>query len=393
MNKTNQTKTPNRLCGRGKLYTAIGTELDSGPLRQHLNAGPRREFREIEGRATLRDLHSRSAFVNRDQGGLGRWQLLPSVSLPGSDLIIGDTNSPNSALKGTPGQVCRRRRLSRRAGPLSRLCLQWSLEELSRKLASIEKIFRRSGNPFDQAVLWNRTTFSAAVEPPEMQMALCEVAHSALEFLRDHSSCPITILSNGPAVVEDFELLRSFGERLRFGVCIPNLLEDVLRAYEPETPSLAERLQTLRRAKGEGLRVFAAFGPLTQDLHGGDLSSTFQALLELRPDAVFCYGRQLSSWVATEIHCQAWCTNVGVTPELNTGVRGLRTLLWQMDRVMCMARQLNVADRLHFSPPWELTHGSYLRTLTNDERERHLFEMKRWMKRCQDWICGREVPV
>lgn len=394
MSKTNQINTPARLTGRGNLFTAISSGSCGDPVLQGLGQEQGREFRALSGNAWLNDVFFYRG-DQRDLAGLGRWHLKTGVNIEESDLWIGDSGRifPPEML-GMHAELQERRERSRAARDLSNLCLTWSLADMRDGISKMEKLFSKSGNPWDRSVFWPRYSYSNSVEPPEMKLALHEVTNSALELLRDHSSCPVVVLVDGPVSQRDLEIYRSFGhERLRFGVRIPTMEGNLLQAYEPETAPPSERLAALEAAKKAGLRVFVAMAPLIGECVEGDLRRTIERVLYLEIDEFYLQARRLYPCCFDNLRRHARRSGVAVLPELNSGTRGLRRVMQQIDDIEWTAEEFGIEERLHFWPARELTQASYLRTLTTDERERHLAKMERWMKRCQDWICGKKVPA
>jgi DNA repair photolyase len=55
----------------------------------------------------------------------------------------------------------------------------------------------------------------------------------SLELIRDHSTLNVRILTRSPLARSDFDLFKSFGPRLLFGMSLPTLRNDVARIYEP----------------------------------------------------------------------------------------------------------------------------------------------------------------
>jgi hypothetical protein len=88
----------------------------------------------------------------------------------------------------------------------------------------------------------------------------------SLELIRDHSTLNVRILTRSPLAREDFELFRSFGSRLLFGMSLPTLHHNLARFYEPKAPAPSQRLVTLRAAKAAGLHVYVARATATASM-------------------------------------------------------------------------------------------------------------------------------
>ncbi len=114
-----------------------------------------------------------------------------------------------------------------------------------------------------------------------------QMLRRALELIRDRSTLNVRILTRGPLMRRDFDLLRTFGDRLMLGASIPTLDNELARVYEPHAPAPTRRLETLRAAKEAGLNVFAALAPTYPECDEADLRQTITALAQIEPATVF----------------------------------------------------------------------------------------------------------
>ena len=85
----------------------------------------------------------------------------------------------------------------------------------------------------------------------------------------------------------DFDLFKTFGTRLVFGMSIPTLRNDLAKVYEPKAPAPTQRLATLRAAKEAGLHIYVAVAPTYPECDREDLYRTLQALADLDPITIF----------------------------------------------------------------------------------------------------------
>src|SRR5439155_1346115 len=81
-----------------------------------------------------------------------------------------------------------------------------------------------------------------------------------------------------PLARGDFDLFKSFGKRLVFGMSLPTLRNDLAKVYEPKAPAPSQRLATLHAAKEAGLHVDVALAPTYPECDEADLRATLQAL-------------------------------------------------------------------------------------------------------------------
>ena len=159
------------------------------------------------------------------------------------------------------------------------------------------------------------------------------------------------MLTRSPLAREDFDLFKSFGKRLLFGMSLPTLRNDLARVYEPKAPAPLQRLATLRAAQEAGLHIFVAMAPTYPECDESDLRATMQVLAELKPLTLF--HEPINIRAANVRRIQQHADSLGV--KLNTGVFGSRES-WQdyavgslltVDRV---AAELGIADHLHLWP-------------------------------------------
>ena len=109
----------------------------------------------------------------------------------------------------------------------------------------------------------------------------------ALELIRDESSLNVRILTRSPMARLDFDLFRSFGHRLLFGMSLPTLRSDLSKIYEPKAPGPMQRVATLRAAKEAGLHVYVAMAPTFPESGMEDLRATIKMIKELDPITLF----------------------------------------------------------------------------------------------------------
>lgn len=114
-----------------------------------------------------------------------------------------------------------------------------------------------------------------------------QLVRRSLELIRDESTLRVRILTRSPLAKEDFELFRSFGPRLVFGMSLPTLDERLMRIYEPKAPGARARLKTLQEAKQAGLHVYVAMAPTYPDCTEADLRATLDEIRKLDPITVF----------------------------------------------------------------------------------------------------------
>lgn len=138
----------------------------------------------------------------------------------------------------------------------------------------------------------------------------------ALRLIRDQSTLNVRILTRSPLAKLDFDLFKSFGPRLLFGMSLPTLRNDLARIYEPKAPSPSQRLATLRAAKAAGLNVYVAMAPTYAECDEDDLRATLREIATLDPVTVFHEPINIRAENVARIEAHAQ----GLGIKLNTGV-------------------------------------------------------------------------
>ena len=173
----------------------------------------------------------------------------------------------------------------------------------------------------------------------------------SLELIRDRSTLNVRILTRSPLARADFDLFKSFGPRLLFGMSLPTLRNDLSKIYEPKAPAPSQRLATLRAAHEAGLNVYVAVAPTYPECDETDLRATLQAVAEIKPVTIFHEPINIRAENVERIQTHA--DELGVA--LKTDVFESRER-WQdyavsaLQTVERLAAGVGVADRLHLWP-------------------------------------------
>ena len=114
-----------------------------------------------------------------------------------------------------------------------------------------------------------------------------ELVRKALEAIRDHSTLNVRILTRSPLASKHFDLFKTFGNRLMFGMSLPTLNNQLSKIYEPKAPGPSQRLKTLQEAKDAGLHVYVAMAPTYAECDEVDLRATLTAMKKLNPITIF----------------------------------------------------------------------------------------------------------
>jgi DNA repair photolyase len=101
-----------------------------------------------------------------------------------------------------------------------------------------------------------------------------QLVRNSLEIIRDHYDLNVRILTRSPLAKKHFELFKSFGKRLLFGMSLPTMNDRLCKLYEPNAPGPKVRLKTLQEAREAGLNVFVAVAPTYPECDENDLRLT-----------------------------------------------------------------------------------------------------------------------
>jgi DNA repair photolyase len=219
--------------------------------------------------------------------------------------------------------------------------------------AELETDLSSDGN---RAVMYCTTTdpyqtVSGVPNQKELNEYSAFLVQRSLELIRDSSTLHVRILTRSPLARRDFELFKSFGNRLVFGMSLPTLKDKLAKVYEPGAPGVQQRLKTLQAAKKFGLHVYVAVAPTYPECDAADLRATLQAVKELDP--VTISHEQINIRAENVARIEGHAKELGV--ELNTSVfetpaawrrysiDALRTVHRLMD-------ELGMVDRLKLWP-------------------------------------------
>jgi DNA repair photolyase len=235
----------------------------------------------------------------------------------------------------------------------------WEEEKFLSSLRTAENTPKRLLKPDgNRAVMYCSTTdpYQVIHHPdPERQRMLSaharRLVRRSLELIRDQSTLNVRILTRSPLARADFDLFKSFGPRLLFGMSLPTLRNDLSKIYEPKAPAPSQRIATLRAAHEAGLNVYVAVAPTYPECDEADLRATLQAVAEVKPVTIFHEPINIRAENVERI--QSHADELGV--ELKTDVFESRER-WQdyavnaLQTVERLAAEIGIADELHLWP-------------------------------------------
>jgi DNA repair photolyase len=273
------------------------------------------------------------------------------------------------------------------------LLRSWDEQKFLASLRSAEAMPKTDLKPDgNRAIMYCSTTDPYQVirhQDPEQQLQLARHARylvrRSLELIRDNSSLNIRILTRSPLARADFDLFKSLGRRLLFGMSLPTLRNDLAKVYEPRAPAPSQRLAALRAAREAGLNVYVAMAPTYPECNEQDLRATLQAIAGLDPVTVFHEPINIRADNVARIQSQADALGIS----LNTSVFASREN-WQdyaigsLFTVERWASEVGLGRKLHLWPDKSL--GS----LSVENRIQKPAEYRQWLEKC--WARISEWP-
>lgn len=249
----------------------------------------------------------------------------------------------------------------------------------------------------NRAVMFSTTTDPYQVIPhpnPAESKRLTQkgqaLVRRALELIRDHSTLNVRILTRSPLAKADFDLYKSFGHRLLFGMSLPTLRNDLAKIYEPKAPAPSQRLYTLQSARKAGLHVYVAVAPTYPECDEVDLRATLTAIAALEPVTIFHEPINIRADNVERIAKQAEKYNIKMRTEVFHTPESWRAYaLEALDTVTKISDELGIGSRLHLWPDKALGNNKAVASRPNPVR------YKRWLKSCwhkvSDWPSAKNV--
>jgi len=87
-----------------------------------------------------------------------------------------------------------------------------------------------------------------------------ELTKTCLEILLKHG-WPVTVQTKSPLVLRDVESLRKF-DKIEVGFTIATADENIRKIFEPNSPPVEQRIETLGKLHSAGVKTFAMIAPL-----------------------------------------------------------------------------------------------------------------------------------
>jgi DNA repair photolyase len=228
---------------------------------------------------------------------------------------------------------------------------------------------------------------SNAAETLELNKRARVMVRRMLELIRDRSTLNVRILTRSPLARQDFDLYKTFGDRLLFGMSLPTLNDQLARVYEPKAPAPTQRLETLKLAASMGIPVYVAVAPTYPEQGEEDLAKVLGAVVALQPVTVFHEPIQIRANNVPRMKLESQALGHDFMGEVfATDGEWARYAINQLQTAQAVAANLGLGSVFH---PWpDLKLGT--------KPNRHAFGSRysAWIDECWNrvsaWPCANE---
>jgi DNA repair photolyase len=111
-------------------------------------------------------------------------------------------------------------------------------------------------------VFGSRIFFSSATDPYQYIELKYRLSRRCLQELKLYQPAKITMHTRSHLILQDLDLLRSFGDRLQVGVSFTTDNDEVRKEFEPKAPSIQRRLELIQKLSQAGINVYVSMSPL-----------------------------------------------------------------------------------------------------------------------------------
>ncbi len=204
----------------------------------------------------------------------------------------------------------------------------------------------------------------------------------ALIAIRDHSTLNVRILTRSPLARKDFDIFKTFGNRLLLGTSLPTLDTGLSRFYEPKVPAPAQRLKLLTDAHAAGIPTFVAVAPVYPEVGYEGMLEVFQAVKKAEPWTIYMEPVNIRLGIVDRIREEAASVgrDIDLTP-FTDGVAWAKYAISTLRDAERAATAAGVRDRLHLWPDHEALGAKAVISRQSDPAA-----YLRWLETCWNRI-------
>jgi DNA repair photolyase len=207
---------------------------------------------------------------------------------------------------------------------------------------------------------WRRETVcvGTATDPYQPVEGTVRLTRGCLEAFADFRT-PIALITRGPLIVRDIDVLVRLSSRAGAQVCIsmPSIDGEVVRHTEPGTAPPSARLRALKLLVDAGVRAGISMAPILPGISDSDAALAAVVRAARHAGATFLWAAPLNLRAGTREHFlealgQDWPELLPRYQRLFAGGGYLPRLEVQptLDRVEALRRQWQIADRRTIRP-------------------------------------------
>ena len=111
-------------------------------------------------------------------------------------------------------------------------------------------------------IFGSRIFFSSATDPYQYIELKYRLTRRCLQALKNYQPAKLTMHTRSHLILQDIELLKSFGSKLKVGISLTTDDDDVRKEFEPFAPSIKRRLELASELKSHGVKVYGSLAPL-----------------------------------------------------------------------------------------------------------------------------------
>ena len=180
-----------------------------------------------------------------------------------------------------------------------------------------------------------------------------DVLRKSLIAIRDHSTLNVRILTRSPLAREDFDIFKSFGDRLLLGTSLPTLDEKLRQLYEPNVPHPKQRLKLLTDAHAAGIHTYVAVAPVFPEVGYQGMLKVFEAVKAAKPWTIFMEPVNLRLGIAERIQKRAADPEINIDMDMsiyNDGDKWVEYAIQSLKDAERAAKATGQLNRLHLWP-------------------------------------------
>lgn len=208
---------------------------------------------------------------------------------------------------------------------------------------------------------------------------------NALEAIRDHSTINVRILTRSPLAREDFDLFKTFGDRLLLGTSLPTMDPVLGRLYEPKVPAPAQRLKLLTDAHEAGINTYVAVAPVFPECGYEGMLEVFNAVKAANPHTIFMEPVNIRLGIAERIQSESerLGREINMEPYRNPEAWAKYAVQTLLDAERA-ADAVGMRDRLHLWPDHDALSSKRVVKMQPDP-DAYLSWLQRYWDRISEW--------